>query len=231
MSQASVAILASGEGTTAEAFIKAGLRGDIPVNVGLIICNNPKAGIFDRVKHLNEAHKLAVRCEHISYRTHPAQENEVVEPGAQTAAEEQAILQMLEAGQYDLVCLMGYMKRIGPKLVERFGWRTTYTSPYQAMMGNTHPGLLPATKGLYGSTVQQYVLDQKLPFSGQTLHVVAENYDEGPVIAEHRVAVLPGDTADSLFDRVKQTEKQFLPGDIADFIMQRQKYLTLETTA
>ena len=224
MSRATVAILASGEGTTAEAVIEASVRGEIPVDVGLIISNNPKAGIFERVRRLNQQHNLKIACEHISHRNYPAPSDQLLK-GAQTSTEEQAILELLEAGTYDLICLMGYMKRVGPQLVKRFGWRDDYTTPYQAMMLNTHPGLLPDTKGLYGIHVQQYVLDQKLPFSGQTLHVVAENYDEGPVIAEHRVAVLPDDTAESLFDRVRQAEKQFLPGDITVFIKQRRKYL------
>jgi phosphoribosylglycinamide formyltransferase-1 len=96
---------------------------------------------------------------------------------------------------------------------------------YQGMMLNTHPGLLPDTKSLYGLNIQSYVLDQGLPYGGQTLHLVSEDYDDGPIIAEHRVPVEPGDTPESLFDRVQATEKQNLPFDIEAFVTARQAYL------
>jgi phosphoribosylglycinamide formyltransferase-1 len=56
------------------------------------------------------------------------------------------------------------------------------------------------------------------------LHVVANGYDDGPVIAEHEVPVEPDDTAGSLFARVQKIEKQYLPGDIEAFIKARQAY-------
>lgn len=170
-----IAVLASGQGTTAEAFMRAGAEGKIDTHIALIICNNAEAGIFDRVASLNKEYGLSIESTHINGVTHPAATNETVEPGAQTAAEEQAILDLLGAGNYDLIVLMGYMKRVGPKLVREFGWRNEYTSPYQAMMLNTHPGLLPETKGSYGLPAQQLTLDKKLSHGGQTLHVVAED--------------------------------------------------------
>lgn len=221
-----IAVLASGEGTTAEAFIRAGAEGNIDVNVGLVICNNAKAGVFGRVEALCEEYGLAIQSAHINGVTHPAVPNETLKPGAQTQAEETAILELLKAGKYDLIVLMGYMKRIGPKLVREFGWKPEYTSPYKAMMLNTHPGLLPETKGLYGLLVQEHVLKNNLPFGGQTLHIVAEDYDDGPTVAEHKVATKLGDTPDSLFDRVKAAEKQYLPGDIDTFIRNRIEYMT-----
>jgi phosphoribosylglycinamide formyltransferase-1 len=63
-----------------------------------------------------------------------------------------------------------------------------------------------------------------LPYGGQTLHVVAEEYDAGPVIAEHKVPVEPGDTSETLFARVQAIEKQYLPKDIEDFIKARIAY-------
>lgn len=220
-----IAILASGEGTTAEAFVRAGAQRKIDAQIGLVICNNAKAGIFDRITKLNQQYGLDIRSTHINGTTHPALTDEAVNPGAQTAAEEQAILELLQAGNYDLIVLMGYMKRVGPKLVHVFGWRAEYTSPYQAMMLNTHPGLLPETKGSYGLPAQQLSLEKKMPFGGQTFHVVAEDYDDGPIIAEHKVAVKPGDTAETLFARVQAIEKETLPGDVDEFVKCRQRYL------
>jgi phosphoribosylglycinamide formyltransferase-1 len=225
MKPSRIAILASGEGTTAESFIRAGADGKITAQAGLVICNNAKAGIFDRVHSLNQELGLAIETTHINGTTHPALRGEKVAPGAQTASEETAIMEILKAGNFDAIVLMGYMKRVGPLLVHAFGWRPEYTSPFQAMMLNTHPGLLPETKGLYGRFVQEHVLEKDLPFGGQTLHVVAEDYDDGPVIAEHQVATQPGDTPDTLFDRVKAAEKQFLPADVDTFIKNRLEYL------
>lgn len=220
-----IAIFASGDGTTAEAFIHAGAKGLIDTQASLVICNNPSAGVFDRVKRMNKQYGLDIKTELISSKTHPAKLDEQAAAGYQTTAEEKAILDTLEKAQFDLIVLMGYMKHIGVNLVKKFGWRAEYVSPFQAMMLNTHPGLLPDTKGLYGINIQKYVLSNKFDFAGQTLHVVAEKYDDGPTVAEHKVEVLASDTPESLFGRIQATEKQFLPKDIDNFIKNRQNYL------
>lgn len=196
---ARVAVLASGEGTTAEAVAKVwAAKTDAP-RIELIITNNPTAGILRRLSDVESA---------------------VIE-----ASDEQAILDKLEAGNFDLIWLAGYMKKIGPKLVRRFGCRGEYKSPYQAMMLNTHPGLLPATKGLIGIHVQEFLLEHIGQKAGHTLHVVSEEYDEGPTIAEHKVPIEPGDTAETLFEHVKASERKHLPDDLADFIEKRKRYL------
>ncbi len=220
-----IAIFASGDGTTAEAFIIAGAKKLINTQAGLVICNNPGAGIFDRVTKLNKQFGLEIKTELINSKTHPANSNEKTAIGHQTLAEEKAIVSMLLAGNFDLVVLMGYLKHISPNLVKQFGWKNVYTSSYQAMMLNTHPGLLPETKGLYGRHIQQYVIDKKIKVAGQTLNVVAEKYDDGPIVAEHKLDVLSSDTAESLFDRIRTIEKQFLPKDVDNFIKNRQNYL------
>lgn len=219
-----IAILASGGGTTAEAFIRAGQRGEISTEVGLVIVSRQDAGVFQRVADLNSEFGLNVECVLVNHKTHPAAEGETVARGFQTAAEEEAIRQLLLAGQFDGVALMGYMKRVGARLIETFGWVSHYTSIYQAAMVNTHPGLLPDTKAMFGQQIQQYVLDHHLPYGGQTLHLVSEEYDDGPIIAEHRVEVQPGDTAESLFARVQTIEKQCVPLDIEAFVIGRKAY-------
>lgn len=221
-----IAVLASGGGTTVEAFIRADQRGEINVAVGLVIVSRKNAGVFERIANLNREFGLNIDCILINHTTHPAAYGENVEPGGQTAGEEAAILAAVLGGSYDLVALMGYMKKIGSNLIETFGWQPHYQSIFQAKMVNTHPGLLPDTAGFYGERIQQYVLDHKLPYGGQTLHVVSSDYDAGPIIAEHKVAIEPGDTAETLFARVQATEKQYLPKDIEDFIKARQAFLT-----
>lgn len=223
-----IAILASGGGTTAEAFIRAGQAGEINVDVGLVIISRQEAGVFQRIKSLNKEFGLDIETVLINHKTHPAADGENVNRGDQTAGEEAAILAKLLAGNFDLIALMGYMKRVGPNLIEAFGWLPEYTSVFQAKMVNTHPGLLPDTKGFYGLHIQEYVLEHHLPYGGQTLHVVSEKYDDGPIIAEHKVMVEPGDTAEKLFARVQAVEKKYLPMDIEDFIQARLAYIKSE---
>jgi phosphoribosylglycinamide formyltransferase-1 len=220
-----IAVLASGGGTTVEAFIRAGQTGKINVDVELVIVSRRAAGVFDRIKALNAEYGLNIRTILINHQTHPAAHTEHVGRGDQTSGEEAAILAALLGGNFDLAALMGYMKRVGPNLIQAFGWLPEYTSLFQARMVNTHPGLLPDTKAFHGQEIQQYVLDHHLPYGGQTLHVVSEKYDDGPIIAEHKVPVEPGDTAETLFARVQAAEKNYLPGDIEDFIKARQAYL------
>ena len=221
-----IAILASGNGSTAETFIRACATGDVDGQVALVICNNADAGIIGRVANLNEEFNLYIETKVINHNTHPAKEGEIVEKGSQTKAEENAILVILKTGEFDLIALMGYMKRVGSAIVHEFGWRPEYDSPYQAKLLNTHPGLLPDSIGFYGVHVQEHVLEKGFSESGQTLHVVSENYDEGPTVFENRVAVLPDDTAESLFERVQVTEKQNLPGNIDAFLKARRNYLS-----
>jgi phosphoribosylglycinamide formyltransferase-1 len=220
-----VAIFASGEGTTAEAFIQACAAGQVDAEPVLLVCNREDAGVLARIERCNQRYGFSTTAELMNSQRFPAAKGEPVVPGGQTAAEEAAILQLLADKTIDLVLLMGYMRRIGPRLVREYGWRPGYNNPYQARMLNTHPGLLPATKGFYGTHVQEHVLASGLKTAGQTLHVVSENYDEGPVIAENRVPVQPDDTPESLFDRVRETERRQLPVDIQAFIIGRRQWL------
>jgi phosphoribosylglycinamide formyltransferase-1 len=219
-----IGVLASGSGTTTEAFIRAGQSGQIETGVELVICNNASAGIFDRIKRLNKEFGLHIRCELINGISHPALHDEVVPKGTQTKAEEAAILSALQAQPLDAVVQMGYLKRTGPDIVEQFGWQPQYRSNFQTKLLNTHPGLLPITEGLYGIFVQQYVIEHQLPFGGQTLHLVAEKYDDGPTLAEYKVKVMRSDTAESLFERVQEVEKLHVPLDVQNFISGKEAY-------
>lgn len=219
-----IAILASGQGSTAEALIHACQRHEVDAEVVLVICNREHAGVFDRIEKLNQQYGLHIKTYLVNGTTHPAAAGEVVPRGAQTHAEERAILKILKGAELDLIVLMGYLRRLGPRLVQEFGWQDSYTSPYQAMMLNSHPGLLPATAGTFGIHTQHLTLEKRLPFGGHTLHIVSDDYDEGPTIAEYKVKVEPGDTAESLFSRVQAAEKAHVPGDIEAFIEGRQTY-------
>jgi len=218
MSKTAIAILASGSGTTAEAFIRHMVAEQYDFMVPLVVCNNPSAGVFDRVTQLNSELGLSIQAKLINGRTHPAAADEHVEPSYQTVAEQNALLEAFQANGIELVVLLGFMKHISDQIIDEYGWLPKYTSIYQARMLNTHPGLLPATKGLYGVHVQEAVLRQALPQAGQSIHMVAAGYDEGPTVTEHHVPVKPSDTAEELFARVQLTEKAYIASDIANFI-------------
>jgi formyltetrahydrofolate-dependent phosphoribosylglycinamide formyltransferase len=110
---------------------------------------------------------------------------------------------LAEAPQADLVVLAGYLKLVPPTVVARFRWR----------MINIHPALLPAHggPGMYGRRVHEAVLASGAAESGVTVHYVDEQYDRGPIIAQARVPVLPGDTAEDLAARVLEAEHRLLP--------------------
>jgi formyltetrahydrofolate-dependent phosphoribosylglycinamide formyltransferase len=112
------------------------------------------------------------------------------------------LLAALDEGA-DLVVLAGYVKLVPPAVVARFRWR----------MINIHPALLPAHggPGMYGRRVHEAVLASGAAESGATVHYVDEQYDRGPIIAQERVPVRPGDTADTLAARVLDAEHRLLP--------------------
>lgn len=205
-----IAILASGSGSTAEAFIDATQNGTVRADVGLIVCNNTpqKAGIYDRIDRLNRAYGLDIPVLRISGTTHPEGTGQ---KGEQTLEESLAIATEIEKAGCALVVLMGYMKRVRGALLEEYGWRPNMRSPTQLRMINTHPGPLPQTEGLYGIHVQEAVLAGGLAYSAHTVHMVSEGYDKGRIIEETLVPVVPSDTPDSLFLRVQEVEKSNLP--------------------
>lgn len=218
-----IAILASGGGTTAEAFIEASQAGKIQVEAGLVISNNGDAGVFNRVQSLNAKYGLDIKTAHISGLTHPKGEGK---RGEQTLEESAAICRLITEGNFALVALMGYMKRVRGELLERYGYLPEYGDDiYRARMINTHPGKLPETEDTWGIHTQAEVLRQGLSQTAHTVHLVAAGYDKGPVIAEHPVPVLPSDTSETLFARVQQAEKDNLPLDIQHFLDQQSGWL------
>jgi len=106
-------------------------------------------------------------------------------------------------GDADLVVLAGYLKLVPAAVVRRYRWR----------MVNIHPALLPAFggPGMYGKRVHAAVLASGATESGATVHYVDELYDRGAIIAQARVPVQPGDTADTLAARVLAAEHTLLP--------------------
>lgn len=220
-----VAVLASGEGTTAEAYIRASAANSNSAQVSLVISNKPHAGIFGRIKSLNAELGLNINIILINKQLFPAKKNEQLQPGEQSKAEQRAILDALKEHKIDTVVLMGYMRKIGASIITEYGWNPTYMSPYQARMLNTHAGLLPDTKGFYAHHKEEHVLASKFSESGVTLHLVALKYDDGPTVAEHRITVSPHDTVETLLAKDQALEKRYIYKDVVEFIKNRQQFL------
>ena len=110
-----------------------------------------------------------------------------------------AIAAALTDAGADLVILAGYMRMLGPKTLGAFRGRIL----------NVHPALLPkfGGKGMYGKRVHAAVLASGDPKTGATMHVVDEEYDHGPIVAQAAVPVAPGDTPGTLAVRVQEREK------------------------
>jgi phosphoribosylglycinamide formyltransferase 1 len=206
----SIAILASGSGSTAEACINATQDGRLRARVGLVVCNNTpeKAGVYDRVAQLNSMHGLAIPVLRISGVTHPGGEGR---QGEQTLEESEAIACAVDEAGCSLIGLMGYMKKIRGPLLRDYGWQPGMDSVADVRMINTHPGPLPQTEGLMGRQASEAVIAMKLGYSAHTVHTVGAEYDQGMIIQETRVPVTLGDNADELFDRVQAVEKAVLP--------------------
>ncbi len=115
-----------------------------------------------------------------------------------------AIWQELRRHKVDLVCLCGYLRLLP---IER---------DFAGRVLNIHPSLLPrhGGKGMYGDHVHMAALQQGDTESGCTVHVCTDEYDRGPIVLQHKVPVLPGDTTQSLAARVFAAECEAYPAAI-----------------
>ena len=113
-------------------------------------------------------------------------------------ARDAAMAAWLEEHGVRLVVLAGYMHILTPAFLDRF----------PDAVVNVHPSLLPAFPGAHAVEEQ---LAAGVAESGATVHIVDEGVDSGPILAHERVAVLAGDTAETLHERIKSVEHRLLP--------------------
>jgi phosphoribosylglycinamide formyltransferase 1 len=115
--------------------------------------------------------------------------------------------------------LVDALKRHEVGVVAMAGFGTILAHPvhdaYPGRILNTHPALLPAFKGWHAVGD---ALAAGVKVTGCTVHVAALEVDEGPILAQEAVAVLPGDTEDSLHDRIKAVERRLYPETIRRFL-------------
>src|SRR5713226_3491771 len=113
--------------------------------------------------------------------------------GLEREAFDREVAAVLKQNKVDLVCLAGYMRLLSPWFVAQFPQRIL----------NIHPSLLPAFPGL---EAQRQALEHGVKWSGCTVHIVDENLDAGPIVAQAVVAVRDDDTVDSLSARILAEE-------------------------
>ena len=166
-----LAILASGRGSNFEAIARHIREGKLAAEIAAVIAN------VEGAKVLETARALGLNA------------IELLSKGIDTDRYAELVCEVLAPLQIDLVCLAGFMRRVGKPLLDAYPMR----------MLNIHPALLPSFPGLH---VQQQALDYGVRWSGCTVHFVDAGMDTGPIVTQAAVPVLDDDTADALAARI-----------------------------
>ncbi len=182
-----IAVFVSGGGTNLQAIIDKIASGEITnVEISEVIASNESAFAIERAK------KAGIPAKVISKKVLGAE------------AYDDATLAELNSLGVELVVLAGFLSMLGPKTVAAYANRII----------NIHPALIPAFcgQGMYGIRPHEAVLAKGVKVSGATVHFVNEHYDEGPIILQKAVDVLPDDTPETLQKRImKECEQVILP--------------------
>lgn len=185
--QKRVAILISGGGSNMIRLVES-MGPDHPARPVLVLSNDPAAAGLAR------AQALGVATAAVDHRPF----------GRDRAGFEAALLQPLLAAEPDILCLAGFMRVLTPGFVARFAGR----------MLNIHPSLLPDYPGLH---THRRALEAGDAEAGCTVHEVTADLDAGPILGQARVPVLPGDTEETLAQRVLTMEHRLYPAVLARF--------------
>jgi phosphoribosylglycinamide formyltransferase-1 len=182
------AVFASGSGTNLQRFIDETNAGRFPARLALVVSDRPECYAVVR------AQQAGIPVFAFDPRAYPDK-----------AAFEREILRELRARAVRWIVLAGYMRLIGPTLLEPYRWRIV----------NLHPALLPAFPGK--DAIGQ-ALRAGVSMTGVTVHFVDEGIDTGPPIAQARVPVYPDDTAETLAERIHAVEHRLYPAVVASLI-------------
>jgi phosphoribosylglycinamide formyltransferase 1 len=189
MSKKKVGVLISGRGSNMAALIAAARDADCPFEIALVLSNKPGAG------GLETARAAGVEAWAIDQKLF----------GKDREAHERELDTALRQAGCDYVALAGYMRVLTPFLVGAWAGRIV----------NIHPSLLPKYPGL---ETHQRAIDAGEAEAGCTVHLVTEGVDEGPILGQARVAILPGDDAHALAERVIVEEHRLYPAALARLV-------------
>ncbi len=185
-----IVVFASGSGTNFQSIIDATERGEINGRIRGLITNKSDIQAIDRAENHDIEHTL------LSPSQFSARKSYV-----------EALLNQLDDWDTDLIALAGYMIKIPAAVIQK----------YEGQIVNIHPALLPkyGGKGFYGMNVHRAVIENNESESGCTVHLVTEEYDEGPILAQTKVPVKDSDDASTLANRILQEEHKLFPEVIA----------------
>jgi len=181
MSRTKVGVLVSGRGSNLQALIDSCADPAFPAEIALVISNVP--GVFA----LERAKRAGIPTRVIPHKCFPSRE----EFDAAMDAE-------LRAAGIGIVCLAGFMRLLSTPFVQ--GWA--------GRMINIHPALLPSFKGLH---THERAIAAGCKLHGCSVHLVTPDLDDGPLLVQAAVPVLPDDTPDSLATRVLEQEHRAYP--------------------
>lgn len=186
------AVFASGAGSIAQALIERGCMSGSAYEVVLIISNNSNSG----ARLVAENFKIPFR--HISGKTHPDERDFV-----------RFMLEILREFNVEIIVLAGYNKLMPAEIVACFRGRIL----------NVHPSLLPkyGGSGMFGLVVHQQVVKNMELFSGSTVHIVDEVFDNGEIIGQTRIKLAPDETPETLEEKIKAREREFYPRIVNEF--------------
>ncbi|ADR51764.1 phosphoribosylglycinamide formyltransferase [Candidatus Liberibacter solanacearum CLso-ZC1] len=176
-----VVIFISGEGTNMLSLIHATKKTYYPAQIVGVFSDNPNA------RGLIKAQKEKIPTYLIPYKDYSSR-----------AEHEEKILSQLSSIKPDLICLAGYMRLLSKNFVQS----------YKDRILNIHPSLLPLFPGIH---THRRVLQSGLKITGCTVHIVTENLDAGPIIAQASVPVFLNDTEESLSQKVLSIEHLLYP--------------------
>ncbi len=176
-----IAILLSGRGSNFLALHGAIARGELPAEIVLVVSNVAAAA------GLEKARELGLETSSLPHGLAASREEH-----------DRRVVKAIEQAGAEWVCLAGYMRLLSPFFVRAFPQRIL----------NIHPSLLPAFPGL---DVHRQTLDHGVRVSGCTVHLVDEELDHGPIIAQRTVAVAGDDSEESLAARILEQEHEAYP--------------------
>ncbi len=190
MTKPRLAVLGSGQGTNFVALQEAILQGALDAEIVLVASDKPEAPILTRAAGFGLPTATLLPS---PFRTKLSPEGE------------RALVELLRQHGAEWVILAGYMRVVKQPLLDAFAGRIV----------NIHPSLLPDFKGLHA---WEQALAAGVSETGCTVHFVNEQIDGGATIAQERVPVLPGDTAESLHARIQAAEHRLFPAALREVL-------------